>query len=148
VSGAVVDRPIAAAELEKIATKMASVTPNLRGGRACASCRAYGGAVYLTRASPPKRRDKRRRAARPAPPFELRGALLGVVVERELVRMRRSRMALTSFAILYSIQVSTTSSVKTSPFSRKAWSRFRFSSASSSEPGIFGTSFSSSGVSA
>ena len=47
--------------------------------------------------------------------------------------------------ILYWIQVSMTSSVKTSPLSRNLWSLRRHSSASSSEPGIFGMSFSSSG---
>src|SRR5262249_32093087 len=48
----------------------------------------------------------------------------------------RSRIASISFACLYSIQVSITSSVKTSPLSRKSWSFFRLPSASSSPPGI------------
>ena len=42
-------------------------------------------------------------------------------------------------SVLYLIQVSITSCVKTSPRSRNSWSFARASSASSSEPGVFGT---------
>src|SRR4030065_633148 len=59
--------------------------------------------------------------------------------------MGRSLTWLTSLSILYSIHVSMTSCVKTSPLRRKAWSALRASSASSRETAAEGMVFNSSG---
>src|SRR6266851_2863892 len=58
-----------------------------------------------------------------------------VVVEHELHGCGRSATWSTSFLRLYSIQVSTTSFVKTPPSMRNAWSFSSASSDSPSEPG-------------